>query len=148
VIPAAAYYAGLPTGFIGQAPFLTATLGKVVPLKAAYTPGLTLLFAGITPSDFDGSTAIVQDDEPVVYTDPGTGDYIVNLVEPAGGWQWEVSGVTNLPQQVFGYGLLNAAGNALVAVTPPLAAPITLNAVGQGIDAGSLTFRIPLGVIE
>jgi len=147
LIPVALYYDGLGTGFVGAAPFLTATLGKVVPLKAAYTPGLDLLFAGVTPSNFDGSAALVQDDEPVVYTDPGTGDTIVNLVEPAGGWQWVVSGTTNLPQQVHGYALLNAAGNAVVAVTEPLENPITLNAIGQGIDAGPLTFRIPIGTI-
>jgi len=148
MIPTAPFYVGLGTGFVGQAPFLTATLGKVVPLKAAYTPGPDLAFGGISVANFDGSTAIVQDDEPVIYTDPGTGDIIVNLVEPAGGWQWVTTGTTNLPQTIYGYALLNAAGNALVGVTVPLVDPIVLTASGQGIDAGPLTFRIPLGSLS
>jgi len=148
VIPVESLYTGLGTGFVGAAVFLTATLGKVVPLKAAYTPGLDLVFADLSLANFDGSTGLTQDDEPVIYTDPGTGDIIVNLVEPAGGWEWVTSGVTNLPQTIYGYALLNAAGNAVLAVTEPLASPITLNAAGQGIDAGSLTFRIPVGSIS
>jgi len=148
MIPIRALYSAMADGFIGYVSFLTATLGKVVPLKQPYTPGPDLTFAGITVANFTGSTALTQDDEPTYYIDPGTGDLIVNLVEPAGGWQWVTSDTVNLPQVIHGYALLNAAGNAVVAVTEPLADPITLDGALQGIDAGPLTFRIPLGSVS
>jgi len=145
MIPVLSVYQAMAAGIAAMAPFQVATLGIVRPIRSPYTPGIDLEFADLDLSDFDVSTALVQDAVPVIYSDPATGDIIINLEEPAGGWQWITTALTNLPQQVWGYALLNAAGNSLVAVTEPLVDPLTLSAVGEGIDAGPLTFRVPVG---
>lgn len=142
--PLNAFKTAIVAGILDMAVFTLATLGKLVPLKApyTYTPGMAL--ADVTVSDFDGSTPIVQSAVPSTYSDPLTDDEIIALTGPAGGFQWVTSGTTNLPQTVYGYALTDAGGTTLLAVTDPLTTPIPLTAVGQGIDAGDVGFRVTL----
>lgn len=140
--PSTLFVSAMVAGILDMAAFTLATLGKVVPIKAPYTYTPNLVLADLTLADFDGSTPIAQDAVPSTYTDPLTGDSVIALTAPAGGFQWVTSGVTNLPQTIYGYALTDAAGTTLVAVTDPLTTPIPLTATGQGIDAGELGFRV------
>jgi hypothetical protein len=101
---------------------------------APFTPSADLLLAGLTEADFDGHTALNAGIGPQEsYTDPVTGLRIVQLLEPAGGWHWVTSGVTNLPETIYGYYVTDNA-NAVLYGSALLPTPVTLNAVGQGID--------------
>jgi len=103
-----------------------------------------LVVSDLTYADFDGSTPLaVELGTQQVANDPATGEQIVTLVEPLGGWRWETTGLTNLPQTVYGYALLTEASAELLAVEP-LPAPITLSEVGQEINIGKARFRINL----
>jgi len=142
------YSAEVTGGLMAYPALATATLGKVVPIASPYTAEIGLTLADVTIPDTTGLEPIVQSGAPDVYTDPGTGDTIINLNEPAGGWQWITGEVPDPAVNIYGYALLNAAENALEAVTEPLAGFLTLDDIGQGIDAGSLTVRVPLGTIS
>jgi len=100
-----------------------------------------LVVADLDLADFDGYAPIPSDAPPFsAAIDPVSGDQIVTIDEPAGGWRWETSGVTNLPQTIYGFGLTNGAGTVLHAAAL-LDDPVTLTAAGQEINLGSLTFR-------
>lgn len=128
-------------------PFEALTLGKVVPLRAPYTYDPAMTIADVTVSDFPGSAGIVQDDVPDGFTDPVTGDYIMIMIPPAGGWRWTSTGTTNLPQQITGLALVSADGATLYAVSDPLTPPVDITESGQGWAAGELGFRLTLAGI-
>jgi len=107
---------------------------------APFAESENLVVGDLTFADFDGSTGLdVALDDQQVGVDPVTGLQRVTLIEPLGGWRWETTGVTNLPQNVYGAALLSNASAALLAVMT-LITPVTLDAVGQEINLGTLSF--------
>jgi len=102
-----------------------------------------LVPADLTFADFDGSTAknIIGDVDMQVGIDPITGEQIITIPEPVGGWRWEVTGVTNLPQTVYGYALLTLASADVIAVAQ-LPVPIPLTIVGHEVNLGTVEFRV------
>jgi hypothetical protein len=112
-------------------------------VAADFTPSEGLVPGDLTFASFDGSTAksptVATDWQ--VGTDPATNEQLITAPEPAGGWRWEVTGVTNLPQSIYGFALLTAASAELLAVEK-LAAPVTLIAVTNEINLGKAQFRV------
>ncbi len=72
--------------------------------------------------------------------DPVTGDAIITISPPAGGWRWETTGLTNLPQTVTGFALVTDDSLTLLGVQR-LEEPVTLNAVNQVINLDAITIR-------
>lgn len=111
-------------------------------ISAPFTPSEDLAVGDLTFADFDGSTAIACPlEEAQVGIDPNTGQQVLTVYEPAGGWRFEVTGLTNLPQTIYGFALLTAASAALIAVAT-LAEPVDLTAVGQEINLDKLTLTV------
>jgi hypothetical protein len=103
-----------------------------------------LVLGDLTAADFDGYAAIASPNAAgQVAVDPVTGDQIVTVNEAAGGWRWETTGLTNLPQTIFGFALTNAAGAVLLAIEA-LPVPVTLTASGQEINIGTAKFTVVL----
>jgi hypothetical protein len=61
------------------------------PLTVQTVAELTLLSGG--GLDAKATTSAVQ----VVYRDPVSGNWVISIAEPAGGWQWVASTVSPLP---------------------------------------------------
>jgi len=119
-----------------------ANANKMALIAAAFTPDEGLEEGDLTYASFDGSTPITG----VVGTqqagvDPATLDQIVTIKEPAGGWRWESTGVTNLPQTIYGFALLDNALAVLLAVAS-LDEPVTITAAGQEINLGACKLTI------
>src|SRR5882724_3183489 len=76
-----------------------AALGnKVALIKAAFSPDENMEVGDLVLADFDGSTPLVAGPgDQQVGNDPATGDQIITILEPAGGWRWITSGSTHLP---------------------------------------------------
>jgi len=109
--------------------------------KAAFTPNQNNVPADFTEADFDGYApiaAIVGAQN--VGVDPLTQERLVEMKIPAGGWRWVVTGLTNLPQQIFGAYLTDNAG-AIVFGAALFDGPITLDNLPQVVEVGSVTFR-------
>jgi len=110
--------------------------------KTAFTPGPIMVPGDFTEADFDGYAPIpVASAVAQVFNDPVTGDRIIQLNEPAGGWSFETTGVTNLPQTIFGAFLTDAAG-AVVHGCERLPADIELTATDQGFSLPNIRFRL------
>lgn len=122
------------------------TLGAVAALnvhlaKAIFVPSLDLAVAGLTEADFDGYAAKPAGAAPYdAYYDALTGLYTVRIKEPAGGWNWITTGVTNLPMTIYGVYLTDNTDADLYG-SMLLEQPVTLDAVDQGVGIGDLTFQ-------
>jgi len=117
-------------------------------IKAAFTPGEDLAIGDLTLADFDGSTPIEgATGAQAESLDPGTLDSIIDILEPAGGYRWETTGLTNLPQTIFGYCLVsNDLATLLASAT--FADPIVLTIVNQSIVVDRPNLRQLAGSIQ
>jgi len=109
-------------------------------VQSAFTPSEASVIGDLTVADFDGGDPLeVTTGAQAEGLDPLTADAVITLSPPVGGFRWEVTGTTNLPQTIYGFALVTDAGVLLACQTLP--EPITLTAVNQFIDAGDLNLR-------
>lgn len=127
----------------------TTTLAAAAALKlhlamAAFTPSLTLLLAGLTEATFVGYAALAAGatGSQNQWFDPATGNSIVEMKAPVGGWTFSCSGATGLPQTIYGY-YLTDGGVATLYASALLTPSITITASGQGIEVPNARFVFP-----
>lgn len=118
-----------------------ANANKIALVKAAFVPAETLVFADLDLADFDGSTPILGNTgaQPEGL-DPATNDSLVDITPPVTGYRFETTGVTNLPQTIYGFALVNNAADTLLA-SGLFDAPIELTAINQRVDVVNPTLR-------
>lgn len=120
-----------------------ASNNKVHLAIAAFTPAPALTPAGLTEATFTGYTALSAGlSTQQVFFDPATGNQILQILEPAGGWHWATTGSVGLPQTVYGY-WLSDNGNTTVYGSAAFATPIVLGSSGQGVDIAQVRFTFP-----
>lgn len=116
--------------------------------KNNITPAESLTFANLVEADFDGYAAIkLGAGAQLVSLNPVDLTAVMDLRIPAGGFRWVTTGVTNLPQTVYGYALVNHAKTILLA-SANLDAPITLDVAGLRIDLGAPTLNLAANAID
>lgn len=131
------------TGLAEATPFV-----EVVLIKSNFTPGPDLDISSLTVADFDGSTPKhAADAGPHVFTDPATDEQIVQVDPVAGGWHWQTTGVTNLPQTIYGWIITDSAGAGLHG-SELFPDPILLQITGQGVDIPAVRFRFNDGLVS
>lgn len=98
------------------------------------TPSENSELADFTPATFTGSTPIVVEPltQPEGYV-PGSGDSRIALSPPAGGFRWECTAGTGLPQTVYGYYLTDTTGADYLAAQR-FTDPIVIANVGDAIE--------------
>jgi hypothetical protein len=113
-----------------------ANANVVALIKANFAPTENLVIGDLTLADFTGSTPLAcgLGTQPAG-VDPITGDQVIDLKDPVGGWRWETTNTANLPQTIYGYALATDSLVALLAVQL-LPTPITLQAAGEAINLG------------
>jgi len=104
----------------------------------------------LTEANFGGYAAKAATAAAAVFTDPVTGNTIIRIPDPAGGWAFAATGTppANSPQDIYGAYVTNAAGDKLLGVAK-FSSPITINTAGQLIDVDDVTFVVadpPVGV--
>lgn len=126
-----------------------AALGnKMALVMAPIVPAEDLEFADITLATFDGNTPIVcgTGTQPSGL-DPATEDSVIDIKVPAGGFRWETTGTTNLPQTIYGYVLLNNAADTLLA-SAAFDTPIVLTAINQRVEDLDGTLTLAAGSLS
>jgi hypothetical protein len=107
-----------------------------------FVPGNGLVVDNLVKATFTGSTAKVTTSATMqTFRDAQTGEWIIQIPEPAGGWHWQTGDAVNLPQTIYGYALTNV-GETTLWGTALLPSPILLNGAGQGIDIAQVRFRL------
>jgi hypothetical protein len=121
-----------------------ATALNVHLIKAPFAPGPTTDFTTLIEADFAGYAAIgagtgVQQ----MYRDPVTAELVVQMKEPAGGWHWQATGGTHLPQTIYGW-VLTDHTNAVTYASELFTDPITMQASGDGVDVDQVKMSFAL----
>lgn len=118
------------------------TAMKVGLITAAFTPSLDRVMADLTISALTGLVPLAGvSGAQVESIDPITGELVVEIKAPAGGFRWETGGGTTYPVTVYGFALGNNAMTTLLG-THSLDAPVTFTADNQSITAPELAFKI------
>jgi len=116
---------------------------KVHLAQVAFTPAPTLTPASFTEATFTGYAALLAGvSTQQVFFDPATGNQILQILEPAGGWHWKTTNATGLPQTIYGF-YMTDNGNTTVYGSALFATPIVLNGSGQGVDIAQVRFTFP-----
>jgi hypothetical protein len=109
-------------------------LNRVALVKAPIALSENLTLADLTLADFDGSTELtVALGAQQVGLNPLTGEQEITVPGIVGGWRWITTGVTNLPQTIYGYCLYDSTGPGPLLAVGVLDTPIPLIAIGQEI---------------
>lgn len=117
-------------------------------IKAPFTPSETTDFTALSEADFTGGAAkSAGTGNQQAFSDPISGQRIVQVLEPAGGWHWQATALTNLPQTIFGYALTDTA-NAVTYGAALLDDPVELTGVGDGVDIPQLRFTFSLNPLS
>ena len=106
---------------------------------APFTPNLDMVLGDFTEATFDGYAVkdIGVGAQPIFYS-VQTGLLTIVLEDPAGGYVWATTGVTNLPQTIYGAYLTDNADAVLLGAMQ-LDNPVTLQASGEGLSFGELS---------
>ena len=105
-----------------------------------FTPGPTLTVADFTEATFDGYAVLDADVGPQQnFVDPLSGNRVVQLLEPAGGWHWATTGITDLPQSIYGY-FVTDNGDTVLYGCARFDLPVPLTASGQAVDIPYVRF--------
>jgi len=118
------------------------SIPKVWLVAESFVPGKTTAKADLTIATYTGSaaksaTAGVQQ----AFIDPTTGDYVVQLIAPAGGWVFECTATPAEPEDIFGYVVTNADGTKTYG-SEAFDEPQTIELIGQAVDLGSIRLEL------
>lgn len=75
--------------------------------------------------------------------DPATGEQVITVLAPVGGYRWECTAAPASPETIYGFALTDSTGATLLAYAQ-LATPVTISDVGDFIDLGAVTIRFVL----
>jgi hypothetical protein len=116
---------------------------KVHLASAAFVPSPALIVGNFTEATFVGYAALLAGlNAQQVFFDPSTGNQIIQLIDPAGGWHWQTTGAAGLPQTIYGW-YVTDNGVATVYGSQLLSAPLTLTVSGQGVDVSFVRLTFP-----
>jgi len=109
--------------------------------KTAFTVGPDGV-VGHTVADFEGYGNKDTGADPEISIDGLTGDILLTLPPPIGGWYWEATGDNNTPQTIYGV-YLEISGTAWAGQLLPTPQPILGEFYSVSLD--KLVFRLPVG---
>lgn len=120
----------------------------MVLIQNNFTPTEDTVVGDLEPADFDGATPkeVVVGTQPEAL-DPATKDAIIDILAPAGGFRWETTGTTNLPQTIYGVALMNEAETVLLA-SEKFDNPVVLNSVNERVEFDNAHLRQLMGSIS
>lgn len=111
---------------------------KVALIASPFTPSENLVIGDLTLATFTGSTPLAgATGTQQVGVSPSTGDQIITIKDPAGGYRWECTATPTAPETIYGFALMDNAGAVLLAVEA-FDTPITISASGEEINLGTV----------
>lgn len=124
--------------------FAPVAANKIALIASNFTPEENLDLGTLTLASFTGSTPLAgASGAQEAGIDPLTGDQKITNLAPAGGWRWECTAAPVAPETIYGYIIINSAGDDWVAVAL-FDTPYSIAEVGDFVDIGKaeVTFVI------
>lgn len=125
-----------------------ATANKIALVVNQVTPQENLTVADLSFATFAGGapkSGVAGAQQ--VGIDPITGEQVITILSPAGGWRWECTAAPAVPEQIFGFALVDDTLADLWAYAL-LPQAVNISSVGQFIDLGSVPLTFVLTPIS
>ena len=122
---------------------------KMVLIKDAFVPSLTLTYADISPilADFTGYAAIgAATGTQNTAEDPLTSDYLLQFKAPVGGFRWETADASP-NQTIYGWACIDDQ-NSNVYYSALFDTPIPLTGINQVVEIDTADIRYILGGVS
>jgi hypothetical protein len=111
---------------------------KIALLNAPVAITENLVLAGLSFATFTGSAPIAGAAGPQgVGNDPATGDQIITILTPVGGWRFVCTVTPIAPEVIYGFALTDNAGAVLLGAQL-LTSPVSIAAIADEIDLGAV----------
>ncbi len=115
---------------------------KVSLIAAPFTPDENLVLGNLTLATFTGSAAkVAGTGTQGTGVDPATGEQIITILDPAGGWRWECTAAPGAPETIYGIALTDNGVTVLYGVEP-FDVPVTIAAVGDQVQVGNVKLTV------
>lgn len=117
---------------------------KIALIAAPFAATEDLVIGDLTFATFTGSApkaGATGDQQSGI--DPPTGDQVITILAPAGGYRFECTVAPGAPETIYGWALTDNAGTTLLAVGT-LTSPVAIAAVSDFIDLGAVTMTFVL----
>ena len=114
---------------------------KIALVSAAFALTESIVIGGLTLATFTGSTpkaGAAGSQQAGVQS--LTGQQVITILAPAGGWRWECTATPGVPETIYGFALIDDAG-AVVLAAAVLDTPVTIAAIGDFIDLGAVSMQ-------
>jgi len=117
----------------------------VILLQQPFVPAPERVIGDLVEADFDGYAGVEANAGPKPQSlDPNNGDSLLKITAPTP-YLWETTGLTNLPQTIYGFAVTNNAGTLLLACDT--IDPVTLDGINQSIEIPIPTLRQTVGSV-
>lgn len=114
---------------------------KIALISADFTETESLVIGDLTLASFTGSTPKAgATGSQQAGIDPATGEQVVTILQPAGGYRFECTGAPSVPETIYGYALTDNGGTTLLGVHK-LDTPVQITNVGDFVDTGPVELR-------
>lgn len=144
VFPTETLQVTVPELLANDSTYLAAAAAVTVFLIAdPFSPGFDTDLTALTLASFTGSTAKGAGiGTQTVFFDPLTGERVIQLKEPAGGWTWIATAAPASPQTIYGICVTDNAGVVTLA-SGLLPEPVVITNIGDAVVVGTIQFRFP-----
>ena len=114
---------------------------KIALIAQPFTPAGNLTLAALTLATFTGSAPKAgAAGAQGVGVDPTTGEQVITILPPAGGFIFKCTVAPGSPETIYGYALVDNAVTNLLA-TALLSQPVTIRNVNDQVDVDDATLR-------
>jgi len=111
---------------------------KIALIAADFALSEDLVVGDLTLATFTGSAAKAgATGAQLVGVDPATGQQVITIKAPAGGYVWECTADPGSPETIFGLALVDNAGTTLLGVEK-FTTPVVISAAGEQVSAGDV----------
>lgn len=114
---------------------------KIALVSVLFANNEGLVLADLTFASFTGSAPKAgAAGAQQAGVDPITGDQVITILVPAGGYRWECTVAPGTPQTIYGFALTDSTGATLLGASL-LTTPVVITSVGDFVDLGAVTIR-------
>jgi len=143
MLPMRALRLSIGEAFAGDTAFLApATANKIALVVANFALTEDLVAGDLTLASFTGSTPKSgASGAQEVGINPLTGEQVLTILAPAGGYRWECTAAPTPSQTVYGFALLDSTLADLLGLAL-LDTPVNIANVGDFVDLGKVEMTI------